>query len=213
MKEFARWTALSFALFASGCVSLLPETPPPAPRYHIAAAAGAALEGAPLDWSLTVEDPRAAGIYNTTRIAVSSAPGKIEFLTGAEWTDRAPRLFRIALVQTFEDAGRILAVGDRTAIPLGDIVLETDIRRMEMFLQNGSKEARLSIFARLSDGKGEIYAARLFDAASPARGADADAAVAALNDAFAQVIPDIAAWTYEKGDAARAALSSSEPLN
>lgn len=203
MKEFVRWTALSFALFASGCVSLLPETAPPAPRYHISPVADASLQGAPFGWSLTVDDPRAAGIYNTTRIAVSSAPGKIEFLRGAEWTDRAPRLFRIALIQSFEDAGRILAVGDRTSIPLGDIVLETDIRRMEMVLQNGSRQGRLSVFARLSDGKGEIYAARRFDAAAPARGANADASVAALNDAFAGVIAQIIAWTYEEGGAAR----------
>lgn len=207
MKMFARWMSLSFVMFISGCVSLLPESAPPAPRYHIAAVADASLRGAPVNWSLTIEDPRAARIYDTARIAVSAAPGKIEFLTGAEWTDRAPRLFQIALVQTFEDAGRILAVGDRTSIPVADIVLETDIRRMEMSLQNGSGSALISIFARLSDGRGRVYAARRFDASAPASGRDADSAVAAFNSAFSQIIPDIVAWTYEEGAASRDAQS------
>lgn len=207
MKEFARWTSLSFVLFISGCVSLLPESAPPAPRYHITAVSDANLQGAPLGWSLTVEDPRAARVYDTARIAVSSAPGKIEFLTGAEWTDRAPRLFQIALVQTFEDAGRILAVGDRTAIPVGDIILETDIRRMEISLKNGSRGARVSVFARLGDGKGRVYAARRFDVSAPSSRQSADSAVSAFNAAFSQIIPEIVAWTYEEGDAARAAQS------
>ena len=208
MREFARWTALGFAMFVSGCVSLLPETAPPAPRYHIAAFTDARLEGAPLDWSLTVEDPRAARVYDTTRMAVSAVPGRIEFLSGVEWTDRAPRLFQIALVQTFEDAGRILSVGDRTTIPVADIALETDIRRMEAVLQNGGREVRVSVFARLGDGKGEIYAARLFEVAAPTRGQGADSVARAFNDAFSQIMPDIILWTYEQGDAARAARSS-----
>lgn len=207
MKEFARWTTLSFVLFLSGCVSLLPESTPPAPRYHIAAVSDASLQGPPLDWSLIIEDPRAARVYDTTRIAVSSAPGKIEFLTGAEWTDRAPRLFQMALVQTFEDAGRILAVGDRTAIPIGDIILETDIRRLEMSLQNGDRGARISVFARLGDGKGRVYAARRFDVSAPSPRQNADSAVAAFNSGFSQIIPEIVAWTYEEGAAVRDAQS------
>lgn len=202
MREFARWTALSLAMFATGCVSLLPETSPPAPRYHIAAFADPRLEGAPLDWALSVEDPRAARVYDTTRIAVSAAPGKIEFLPGAEWTDRAPRLFQIALVQTFEDSGRILSVGDRTTIPIADIALETDIRKLEASLQNGGREVRVSVFARLGDGKGSVYAARLFETTASARGQSADNVARAFNTAFEQIIPDIVLWTYEEGAAA-----------
>lgn len=205
MKEFARWTALSLAMFVSGCVSLLPETTPPAPRYHIAAFSDPRLEGAPLDWSLTVEDPRAARVYDTTRIAVSAAPGRIEFLPGVEWADRAPRLFQIALVQTFEDAGRILSVGDRTTIPVADIVLETDIRRMEAALQNGGRDVRVSVFARLGDGRGRVYAARLFETAAPAAGRNGDGVARAFNDAFQRMMPEIVLWTYEEGAAAKEA--------
>ena len=207
MKLFVRWTALSFALFVSGCVSLFPETAPPAPRYHIPVFTDARLEGAPLDWSLVVDDPRTARVYDTARIAVTAAPGRIEFLPGAEWTDRAPRLFQIALLQTFEDTGRILSVGDRTAIPIADLVLETDIRRLEAAFRGGGQEARVSIFARLGDGKGRVYAARRFEAAAPAAGKNADSVVAAFNEAFSEIIPEIILWTYEEGAAARDAQS------
>ena len=110
--------AITAAVFmSSGCVSLLPETAPPKPRYHISAIEAPKLEGPSVDWSLVVEDPRTTRIYDSVRIAVSTAPGKIEYFAGGEWADRAPRLFQTAIVQTFEDSGRILAVGDRAALP------------------------------------------------------------------------------------------------
>ena len=208
MKTLARWTVLSLAFFASGCVSLLPETAPPKPRYHIEAGDAAGLQGAPLSWSLVVDDPRSARVYDTVRIAVSTAPGKIEYFAGAEWADRGPRLFQTALLQTFENAGRIMAVGDRSAVPVADIVLQTDIRKMEMDVRGGAPRATVSIYARLNDGKGQIYAVRRFDAAVPASSQRADDVVAAFDGAFGSIIADLVAWTYDEGGAALAARSS-----
>ena len=37
MKQIIRSMMFGVAFFASGCVSLLPETSPPKPRYHILA--------------------------------------------------------------------------------------------------------------------------------------------------------------------------------
>ncbi|MHA7873015.1 MAG: ABC-type transport auxiliary lipoprotein family protein [Hyphococcus sp.] len=190
------------AVLASGCVSLLPETAPPKPRYGILPAETASLEGAPLPWSLVIEDPTATRVYDNVRIAVAPAPGKIEYYGGAEWADRAPRLFQRALTQTFEDAGRIVAVGDRRAVPIGDFVLQTDIRRIHYDVSNGNGRAVASVYARLSDGKGRVYAARAFNADAPVRRNNPEEVVAAFNVAFAAMIPDLVAWTYDQGAAA-----------
>ena len=155
------------AVATSGCVSLLPETAPPKPRYHITAPDTATLEGAPLAWSLVIDDPRTTRIYDSIRIAVTPAAGKIEYFAGAEWADRAPRLFQTALVQTFEDSQRILAVGDRGAVPVGDFVLQTDIRRLHFDVRDSQGQAHIDIYARLGDGKGAIHAARGFRASVP----------------------------------------------
>ncbi len=198
-----RLPLILMALVASGCVSLLPETAPPKPRYHIAEFDTAALQGNRLNWSLVVDDPRTTRIYDSMRIAVTPAPGKIEYFAGAEWADRAPRLFQIALVQTFEDSGRILAVGDRGAVPVGDFVLQTDIRRLHFDVRNNEGQATIDIYARLGNGKGTVHAAKGFRASVPVDGEGADEIIAAFNQGFQSLIPELVAWTYEQGEAAK----------
>ncbi len=203
MDHILRTLFLASAFYASGCVSLLPETSPPKPRYHIEAvdlsAAPDFEQGSSLDWALVIEDPNTTRVYDSVRIAVTPLPGKIEYFAGAEWADRAPQLFHTALIQTFEDSGRILSVGDRHAVPVGDIILQTDIRALHVNMQNGAKEAEVSIYARLSDGKGQIYAAKRFDASQSARSDKGDDVVAALNGALKGVIAEITNWTFEEG--------------
>ncbi len=202
MNHIHRLLLIAFAFAASGCVSLLPETAPPKPRYHITTPDTAALEGDRLNWSLVIEDPRTTRAYDSVRVAVTPAPGKIEYFAGAEWADRAPRLFQTALVQTFEDAGRIIAIGDRGAVPVGDVILQTDIRRMHYDVRDRSGQADVAIYARLGDGKGGVYAVRRFMASTPANGENADAVIAAFNASFENLIPEIVSWTYEQGEAA-----------
>jgi len=206
MKAFAKFltqSALMTALLAGmlatvACVSVLPQAAAPKPRFHITAADASALEGATLDWSLVIEDPRATRVYDSVRIAVSPGPGKIEYLAGAEWADRAPRLFQTALTQTFEDAGRILAVGDRLAIPVADVVLQTDIRRMELDV-TGDRAAVVEIYARLTNGKGTVFSARKFEARIGAGSTQPDAVYGAFHSAFDTVLTDIVAWSYAEG--------------
>ncbi len=188
------------ALLSAGCVSVLPEAAPAKPRFHIGAADADALAGAPLSFSLVIDEPRATRVYDTVRIAVASAPGRIEYLPGAEWADRAPRLFQTALIQTFEDAGRILAVGDRASVPVGDLVLQTDLRRMELAIENSAYAADISVYARLTDGKGAVYAVRKFDARIPAGSSRPDDAYAAFDQAFDDIITSIVGWAYDEGE-------------
>lgn len=200
--RFARGLAFAAALLGSACVSLLPETTPAKPRYQINALepsdpAGA---GERVDWSLVVDDPRATRAFDTVKIAVSTAPGKIEYYAAAEWADRAPRLFQSALVQSFEDSERILAIGDRGSIPLGDFVLQTDIRHILLDVREGAPAASVSIYARLSDGRGRIYAARPVTARALVKSESADDVIAAFNEAFDEALAEIVAWTYEKGE-------------
>ncbi len=204
MKRLARIFAMLAALAAPACVSVLPEAAPPKPRFNIVAAPADALGGPALGWSLVIEDPRATRVYDTMRIAVSPGPGKVEYFGGAEWADRAPRLFQTALTQTFEDSGRILAVGDRNAIPVADIVLQTDIRRMEIDARARDRAALVVVYARLTDGKGTVYAAEKFEARIAANSLGPDAVYAAFERAFNDVLAGLVAWSYEEGAALRA---------
>jgi len=191
-------------LTTSGCVSLLPETAPPQPRYHISSLDTAPLTGSKVEWSLVIEDPRASRVYDTTRIAVSSAPGKIEYYANAQWADRAPRLFQTALLQSFEDSGRIINVGDRAALPIGDLALLTDIRSFTASIQDGEVNAMVAVYVRLTDGKGNIHDAQLFEANEKAASDGPDDLVVAIDLAVKSVLLDIANWTFETAETANA---------
>lgn len=212
-KSIAYFLSVCAAVLTTACVSVLPEAAPPKPRFHISSADADGLGGASLDWSLVIDDPRATRVYDTVRIAVSPGPGKIEYLAGAEWADRAPRLFQTALTQTFEDAGRILTVGDRLAIPVADFVLQTDIRRMEMDVSSGDRAAVVEIYARLTDGRGTVFAARKFESRKASNGINPDAAYQAFDGAFDEVLASIVDWTYTEGSAVEGASVSSRSLS
>lgn len=191
--------ACAAAAMVSGCVSVLPEAAPPPPRYAISPAT-AEFEGPAVQWRLVVDDPSATRIYDTTKVAVARSGGRFEYFSGAEWADRAPRLIRFALIQSFEDSGRILGVGDRSAVPLGDFVLQTDIRALQAQYDGPEPMAKAAIFARLTDGKGRIYAARLFEQETPLDGRDADALLAAFDRGLQTIFADIVAWTLDTGE-------------
>ena len=199
MKLFVRSISLSAAFFMAGCISLLPETAPPKPRYHMMAVSGDNTSGESVEWSLVIDDPRSTRVFDTVRIAVSTMPGKIEYFAGAEWADRAPRLFQTALVQSFEDSARITAVGDRNAIPIGTFILQTDIRKIQLNVR-GEPTAEVTVYTRLTDGKGKIHAAKVFEASKPADSEKGDDVIAAFNAALDDVIGRVVNWTYEAGE-------------
>jgi cholesterol transport system auxiliary component len=203
MREL-RCLAVAAALAATGCVSQLIETNPPKPRYTVGAVNSDLLQGPSVDWSLIVEDPRAARAYDTTKLAVSPSSGRIEYFGGGEWAARAPRVFQTALIESFEDSGRILHVGDRLALPIGEYVLQTDIRRIDLDVSGGSPTARLNVYARLTNGRSRIYAAQAFAGGSTASSSSGDDVAAAFDSAFKDVIANIVTWSFEQGDAAEA---------
>lgn len=200
--------AVTGSLFLSACISLLPESAAPSPRYEIAALDAGAIAGAPLDWSLAVDAPRAPRAFDVSKIAVSTEPGKIEYYADAEWTDRAPRLLHTALLQSIEDSGRILAVGDRASMPLANFVLETDLRRVQLEIRGGAPAAAVSVYARLGDGRGSIYATRLVERRVDAASDAPDDVLDAFDEAFNDVLRETVSWTFEQAEAVEAARAA-----
>lgn len=190
-------------LALSACVSVLPEAAPPSARYTVS---DVVLEttAAPVAFTLGVEDPDATLAYNTSKIALSRAPGRIEYYAGGEWVDRAPRLFGIALVRSFENTGAIRGVGSRLTLPVSTYVLQTDIRRLGVVHGGGEKRAEVTVFARLTNGRSAIHASKLFSASEPVAADNPEAAATALDKGLSAVQRDIVAWTLgEAGMAGR----------
>lgn len=191
-------------LLAAGCVSVLPDASPPSARYLIAPAEIAAAPAPDVAWSLAVDDPQSTRVYDTTKMALVRSPGRVEYYAAGEWADRAPRLVQAAIVRSFENSGRILSVGDRPSLPYSDFVLKTDIRTMHAAYEGGGPIATVEIFARLTNPRGKVIAARLFSQQVAATRDGEPQVAAAFNEAMAVMLEDIIGWTFDEADAAYA---------
>ncbi|MEO1015966.1 MAG: ABC-type transport auxiliary lipoprotein family protein [Pseudomonadota bacterium] len=194
------------ALAASqGCVSVLPDADPAAPRYGVSAIPADAFTSVSeesVDWSLSVGDPLSTRAIDTANIALVSGRAQYEYYPDGEWVDRAPRLVHSALVRSFENSGRIVAVGGRDSQPISDYLLQIDLRDFEADLRSGDLVARASIYARLTNIRGRIFAAQLFEAERPVRVDEAGAVAEALDAAAGELLPRIVDWALAAGEAA-----------
>jgi len=195
------WVA---ALALPGCVSVLPEAAPASARYVVSDVTVAAPAAPPAAFTLAVEEPEATLAYNTAKIAVERAPGRVEYYAGGEWVDRAPRLFGVALVRSFENTGAIMGVGSRLTLPVSTYVLQTDIRRLGVKQEGADRRAEVAVFARLTNGRSRIHASKLFEASAPLNPDTSAAAAAALDAALSAVQRDIVPWTLEEAAKAQA---------
>lgn len=195
---------LFLAAALSACVSVLPEAAPASARFTVSDVQ-VETAAAPVSWTLGVEEPEATLAYNSAKIALSRAPGRIEYYAGGEWVDRAPRLFGVALVRSFENTGAIRGVGSRLTLPVSTYILQTDVRKLGVRMTNGERVAEVEVFARLTNGRSAIHASRLFSAAEPASGDSGSAAAAALDAGLSAIQRDIIAWTLEEAERAGAA--------
>lgn len=208
-KNILKLAAFGAFAFTQGCVSQFLETEPANPRYLIGPVSAERVSGSSVDWSLNVDNPKAAHAFDTSKVAVSRSAGRIEYFGDGEWAGRAPRVFQTALIESFQDSSRIVAVGDRQTLPLADYVLQTDIRMIDLDVSNGTPQARLSVYVRLTNGKSKIYAARAFSASQPTRSLDGDDVASSFDSVFKDVIADIVVWTFEQGEAREATAASS----
>lgn len=185
----------------AGCVNVLPQARPAAPRYLIEPVKQAAT-GEAVTWSLAVDDPLATRAYDSPKIAAMREPGRLEFLGNGEWADRAPRLLQTAIIRSFENSGRILGVGDRTTLVSPTYILQTDIRNLEADYLSGAPQARIAVFARLVNGRGKVVAAKLFERRADAEGVTPADLARAFDAAAGRVIGEVLAWTFEEGEKA-----------
>ena len=205
MNAVARAMVIVGAALAAGCVSVLPDAPPPAARYLLDAATfDASSETAYAEWSLAVDDPQSTRVYDNTKIAVLRAPGRIEYFAGGEWADRSQRLFQAALIRSFENSGRVLGVGDRTGLPVSDFILQTDIRAIHADYTGGSPVAVFDVFARLTNGRGRVFAARRFRETVEAQDDDVAALAGAFDAAVSAALEKMVDWSLVESDAAYA---------
>ena len=143
---------------------------------------------------IVVPDPSAIILFDTQKILIRSGAGIYSNIDNAQWADNVPKLIQARLVQSFENAGQLNDVSRPLDQLNSAYRLELAIRGFQIILEP-SPHAVVDLTARLVNDKGEVAAARIFTASIAAKSTAAADAVAAFNQAFAQVAGEIVVWT------------------
>lgn len=182
---------LAAGFMLSGCAG----APPPATFDLLAPRVSTLTAPKPAKFQLIVNEPSAVRALETDRIMVKPGPAQIAYYKDAAWGDRLPRLIQARMVEAFENAGLISAVGSRTDRLDADFELASEVRAFQVEIENGQATARTSLFVKVVDGdNGRVLSSRRFESSSPTSSTNVNEMVVSLNQSFDQVMQDVIPW-------------------
>jgi cholesterol transport system auxiliary component len=181
-----------FCLGLLGCA--LAGSKPPA-TYDLVAPRSFSTTPRPAPWQLVVYEPTAVHALETDRLMVRPQADQVSYYKGVAWSDRLPRLVQARIIETFQNSGAVKAVSSGT----GQYALVTDLRAFQIDVTSGKAYAEIEIFAKLvNTGSGKVVATKGFSARVPATTDSPGDAIAALNQAFTEVLRDTMTWVASR---------------
>jgi cholesterol transport system auxiliary component len=180
-------------LSAGACASLVGSRAPP--TYDLTAPRDFPRASRHPRGQLVIAEPTALSIFDSERIVIRSAGEQVSYLTDAQWSDRLPRLVHTRIVQAFENANRLRAVGRPGDKVTADFQLLVDVRAFQVTVGE-TVNAEVELSAKVvSDRSGRIFAAQVFRTViAVPDGTTGPAAIAALETAFQRVAVDMVLW-------------------
>ena len=131
----------------------------------------------------------------TNRLMVRPQADQVSYYKDVAWSDRLPRLVQARIIETFQNSGAVKAVSAST----GQYALVTDLRAFQIDVTSGKAYAEIEIFAKLVNaGSGKVIATKGFSARVPAQSDSPADAIAALNQAFTEVLQDTTTWVVSR---------------
>ncbi|MDR3517533.1 MAG: ABC-type transport auxiliary lipoprotein family protein [Azospirillaceae bacterium] len=206
-------TSLAALTAVAGCTAFSPDQ---SRLFNLRAARQFSPDLPQADWQLVVDLPVSAAGLDTSRIALSTDPTSVDYFAGVAWIERVPLLVQGLMVESFENSGRIVAVGRDSADLRADFVLTTDLRDFQAEYSAGRgapPQAHVRWTAKLvAMPRRSIEASRTFEARIPASGSGIEAVVEAFDAALSRVMSDIVAWALIQGSRAFVAGGGRPPL-
>lgn len=183
--------ALAFAM--SGC-ALIGGGSTPLDTYELTAPTTSDLRRSRVQ--VLIAEPSALKALDGENIVIKPSVGSIQFLKGAQWADRLPRIVQARLAETFQSSGAFSGVGRPGEGLAIDYQVVAEVRKFEVRVDGGAR-AEVEIFVRLlNDRNGVVKAAKVFSASAPVSGGSTgnDAYVQALDAAFGAAATDVVTW-------------------
>ncbi len=183
--------ALALGACSGGLSSVITKAPPAA--YDLQPATNFTHHGRAARGQLIIAEPAALARYDSEKMGGRPNPAEAAQLGDAQWQDRLPKLMQARILQSFENASRLRAVGRPADKIATDFVLVTEVRAFEISVTDGS--AVVEVAAKIvRERTGRIMAARVFRVAVATTATQGAPAIAALNDAFAKVQRELVLW-------------------
>jgi cholesterol transport system auxiliary component len=148
--------------------------------------------------TLSVALPTSIRVIDSERVVIQPNPGEVNYLSGARWSDRVPRLVQSRIIQSFENSGRIRAVTREGDSLRTDYKLDTEVREFGV-LVSPQRQALVELSVKLVNSRSnQVIAAQVFTARADTGSVDGPSATAAINAAFGTVLIDLVRWTTQR---------------
>ncbi|MDC0948409.1 ABC-type transport auxiliary lipoprotein family protein [Gammaproteobacteria bacterium] len=184
-----------------GCISI-GDKDKDATRFFELSPKSGGMSDAPLaDWQLIIEPPSSSAALSGTRIAVKRSAFELEYFARANWTDAAPAMLQTLIVESFENSGRIIAVGRESIGLRADFILKTELREFQVEIdEGGDAVAHVGVTAKLVAMPRRAIVAHRSDFAKSIAASDrVEDVVNAFDDALGQLLKKLVIWTLEEG--------------
>jgi cholesterol transport system auxiliary component len=189
------------ALALAGCSDLIGPSSAPVQLYALKPSGGAPTTGARVSWHLSVGMPTATDYLDRSRIALIKPDTSIDYFADSQWTDHLPVLVQEALIEAFENSGRIDGVAAESDGFKADYVLQTDLRDFEARYDqpDGIPTAVVRIEAKIAPtiGRSIVSSLQVKHEAQATQNSVA-AAVQAMDAALGSALPDIVNWALSQ---------------
>jgi cholesterol transport system auxiliary component len=167
----------------------------PPTTYDLVATHSFAGTKKPAPYQLLVYEPTAVPALDTSRLMVRPQADQVSYYKGIAWSDRLPRLVQTRMIETFQNSGAVKAVSPT----VGQYALVTDMRAFQIDVSSGKAYAEIEIFAKLvNTSTGKVMATKGFSARVPATTDSPTDAIAAMNQAFTEVLQDATTWVASR---------------
>lgn len=153
---------------------------------------------------IVVEEPTATAAVNTDQIAIQPTPFQVQYLPQARWVDRAPLIVQTLLIESFENSGKVAAVGRSTVGLRADYVIAPDLREFQGIVvadpENGDKiriEVRMNIKV-IDEYDDKIIASNSFQENVVAASDQTSDLIKAFDLALGRAMRDAVEWSIRR---------------
>ncbi|MCV3270692.1 ABC-type transport auxiliary lipoprotein family protein [Roseobacter sinensis] len=202
MSRAARIMLLLLLTALSGCTGLanLSGVTTPTDLYVLSPKSTFSASLPQLRDQIVVQQPTATAAVDTDQIAVQPTPLQVQYLPGVRWVDRAPLIVQALMIESFENTGKVPAVGSSTIGLRADYLIVTDIREFQAIVPPGPDASALQIDVRLNikliDSLSDrIIGSRSFEEIVPSASDAPDDVTQAFDEALGDTMRDAIEWS------------------